>query len=202
VGYELSPLLWRKVRRGLSAGRVQSVAVRLVVEREREIEAFKPEEYWSINAEFEGSGKPLFWAKLFKYNGEKTDVRNAETAETVLADIRGSSFILAKIERKTKKRMPSPPFITSTLQQEAARKLRFTAKKTMSVAQQLYEGTELGEEGAVGLITYMRTDSLRVAAEAQQAARDFIRRPTGRSISLKNRRSTKARNRPRKPMKR
>ena len=174
VGYELSPLLWRKVRRGLSAGRVQSVAVRLVVEREREIEAFKPEEYWSINAEFEGSSKPLFWAKLFKYNGEKIDIKNSETAQAVLGDIKDGTFILAKIERKTRKRMPSPPFITSTLQQEASRKLRFTAKKTMSVAQQLYEGIELGEEGAAGLITYMRTDSLRVAAEAQQAARDFI----------------------------
>jgi DNA topoisomerase-1 len=174
VGYELSPLLWRKVRRGLSAGRVQSVAVRLVVDREREIEAFKSEEYWSINAEFEGSHKPLFWAKLFKYNGEKTDIKNAETAQAAVGDIKDGRFILAKIERKTRKRMPSPPFITSTLQQEAARKLRFTAKKTMSVAQQLYEGIELGEEGAAGLITYMRTDSLRVAAEAQQAARDFI----------------------------
>ncbi len=180
VGYELSPLLWRKVRRGLSAGRVQSVAVRLVVDREREIEAFKAEEYWSINAEFEGSNKPLFWSKLFKYNGEKTDIRNTETAQTVVEEIKGSRFILAKIERKTRKRMPSPPFITSTLQQEAARKLRFTAKKTMSVAQQLYEGIELGEEGAAGLITYMRTDSLRVAAEAQHAARDFIRTTYGK----------------------
>jgi DNA topoisomerase-1 len=175
VGYELSPLLWRKVRRGLSAGRVQSVAVRLVVDREREIEAFKPEEYWSINAEFEGSVKPPFWAKLSKYNGEKADIKNSVSADSVLEDIRGSRFVLAKIDRKMRRRMPSPPFITSTLQQEAARKLRFTAKKTMAVAQQLYEGVELGEEGAVGLITYMRTDSHRVAAEAQQAARDFIR---------------------------
>jgi DNA topoisomerase-1 len=175
VGYELSPLLWRKVRRGLSAGRVQSVAVRLVVDREREIEAFKSEEYWSINAEFEGSSKPAFWAKLFKYNNEKADIRNSASADSVLEDVKGSRFVLARIDRKMRRRMPSPPFITSTLQQEAARKLRFTAKKTMAVAQQLYEGVELGEEGAVGLVTYMRTDSHRVAAEAQQAARDFIR---------------------------
>ncbi len=182
VGYELSPLLWRKVRRGLSAGRVQSVAVMLVVEREREIEAFKPDEYWSINAEFEGSSKPRFWAKLFRYGGEKADIKNAASADAVLGDVRGGRFILARIERKIRKRMPSPPFITSTLQQEAARKLRFTAKKTMAVAQQLYEGIELGEEGAVGLITYMRTDSLRVAAEAQQAARDFIQNTYGKDF--------------------
>src|SRR5512135_656362 len=182
VGYELSPLLWRKVRRGLSAGRVQSVAVRLVVEREREIEAFKSEEYWSINAEFEGSSKPLFWAKLFKYNGEKTDIRSAEKAQAAVEDIKGSRFVLSRIERKTRKRMPSPPFITSTLQQEAARKLRFTAKKTMTVAQQLYEGIELGDEGAVGLITYMRTDSFRLSAEAQKAAVDFIKTAFGKKF--------------------
>jgi DNA topoisomerase-1 len=174
VGYELSPLLWRKVRRGLSAGRVQSVAVRLVVEREREVEAFRQEEYWSVNAEFEGSRKPLFWAKLFKFSDQKVDIKNAEEAEAVLEDLKDSKYLLTKIDRKKRRRMPSPPFITSTLQQEASRKLRFTAKKTMAVAQQLYEGIELGEEGSVGLITYMRTDSNRVAAEAQQAAREFI----------------------------
>lgn len=174
VGYELSPLLWRKVRRGLSAGRVQSVAVRLVVDREREIEAFKQEEYWSVNAEFEGSNKPAFWAKLFRYKGSKIEIKDADTANAAVEDIRDSRFILANIERKKRKRMPSPPFITSTLQQEAARKLRFTAKKTMMFAQQLYEGVELGEEGAVGLITYMRTDSLKVSSEAQKAARDYI----------------------------
>ncbi|MBI5640197.1 MAG: type I DNA topoisomerase, partial [Nitrospirae bacterium] len=180
AGYELSPLLWRKVRRGLSAGRVQSVAVRLVVEREREIEAFKQEEYWSINTEFEGSIKPSFWARLFKYKGEKADIRDAESAQAVVDEIKGGEFILAKIERKQRKRQPSPPFITSTLQQEAARKLRFTAKRTMMVAQQLYEGIELGEEGAVGLITYMRTDSLKVAAEAQQAAKEYIEKTYGK----------------------
>ncbi|MDH4231644.1 MAG: type I DNA topoisomerase [Nitrospirota bacterium] len=174
VGYELSPLLWRKVRRGLSAGRVQSVAVRLVVEREREVEAFKQEEYWSVNAEFEGTKKPQFWAKLFKFNNQKVDIKNALEANGVLEDLKDSKYLLTKIDRKKRRRMPSPPFITSTLQQEASRKLRFTAKKTMTVAQQLYEGIELGEEGSVGLITYMRTDSNRIAAEAQQAAREFI----------------------------
>jgi DNA topoisomerase I len=180
VGYELSPLLWRKVRRGLSAGRVQSVAVRLVVEREREVEAFKQEEYWSINAEFEGSKKPQFWAKLFKYNDEKIDIKDADGAKAVLEHLKGSSYSLSKIDRKKRRRMPSPPFITSTLQQEASRKLRFTAKKAMMVAQQLYEGIELGEEGSVGLITYMRTDSNRIAAEAQQAAREFIEKTYGK----------------------
>ncbi len=182
AGYELSPLLWRKVRRGLSAGRVQSVAVRLVVDREREIGAFKQEEYWSINSEFEGSSKPSFWAKLFKYNGEKVDIRNAESAGEAVESIRDSLFILSKIDRKKRKRAPYPPFITSTLQQEASRKLRFTAKKTMMVAQQLYEGVELGEEGAVGLITYMRTDSFRISAEAQKAAIDFISTAFGKEF--------------------
>ncbi len=180
VGYELSPLLWRKVKRGLSAGRVQSVAVRLVVERERAIEAFKQEEYWSINAEFEGSSKPSFWSKLSRYAGDKVDIKDSTSAETAAGIIRQGRFVLSKIERKTRKRMPSPPFITSTMQQEAARKLRFTAKKTMTIAQQLYEGIELGDEGSVGLITYMRTDSTRVAAEAQQVARDFIEKSYGR----------------------
>lgn len=180
AGYELSPLLWRKVRRGLSAGRVQSVAVRLIVDREREIEAFKQEEYWSINAEFEGSSRPQFWAKLFKYKGQKIDIKDSESANAAAGDIKDSRFILAEIECKKRKRMPSPPFITSTLQQESSRKLRFTAKKTMSIAQQLYEGIELGEEGSVGLITYMRTDSLRIAAEAQNSARDFIEKTYGK----------------------
>lgn len=180
VGYELSPLLWRKVRRGLSAGRVQSVAVRLVVDKEREIEAFKQEEYWSINAEFEGSQKPAFWSRLFKFKGDKIDIKNADAAEAAVKDIKGSRYVLSKIERKKRKRMPFPPFITSTLQQEASRKLRFTAKKTMTIAQQLYEGVELGEEGSVGLITYMRTDSFRVAEEAQKAARIFIEHSFGK----------------------
>jgi DNA topoisomerase-1 len=192
VGYGLSPLLWRKVRRGLSAGRVQSVTVKLVVDREREIESFKSEEYWSINSEFEGSKPPKFWARLYKID-QKSEARsqksetnnrflipNEETANRIVDDLKDKGFVLNKIDRKLRKRMPYPPFITSAIQQEAARKLRFTAKKTMAIAQQLYEGIELGQEGAVGLITYMRTDSHRVAAEAQEWARKLIERVYGR----------------------
>lgn len=184
VGYGLSPLLWKKVRRGLSAGRVQSVAVRLIVDRERDIEAFQPEEYWSINAEFEGSKPPVFWAKLFRINQgaepeKKLHIPGGDTANRIVADLQNAEFVLDKIDRKQRKRMPYPPFITSTLQQEAARKLRFPAKKTMMVAQQLYEGVELGGEGSVGLITYMRTDSHRVASEAQSWARNLIREKFG-----------------------
>jgi len=190
VGYKLSPLLWKKVRRGLSAGRVQSVAVRLIVDREREIEAFTAEEYWSITGEFEGSNPPPFFAKLAKINtarddqqtpaGSKFLITDEQTAQNVVSDLENKEFVLKKIERKKKKRSPYPPFITSTLQQEAARKLRFPAKKTMSVAQQLYEGIELGDEGAVGLITYMRTDSHRTAPEAQAWARIFIEQTYGK----------------------
>lgn len=186
VGYNLSPLLWRKVRRGLSAGRVQSVTVRLIVDREREIESFRQEEYWSITAEFEGSAPPVFRARLSKIDRGDAEtfteagkeprflISDEATAHKVAENLGDQEFILKTIERKQRKRMPHPPFITSTLQQEAARKLRFTAKRTMIVAQQLYEGVELGEEGSVGLITYMRTDSHRVASEAQKWARDLI----------------------------
>ncbi len=187
VGYNLSPFLWRKVRRGLSAGRVQSVAVRLVVEREREIEAFIKEEYWTIEALLlspENQGSP-FISRLFKYQdslvvdrdsaeGNKFLITNSEKAAEVIADIEGKEYFLAKIDKKLKKRSPAPPFITSTIQQEAARRLRFPAKKTMMIAQQLYEGIELGSEGSVGLISYMRTDSFRTAPEAQEWARRFI----------------------------
>jgi len=180
VGYGLSPLLWKKISRGLSAGRVQSVAVRLIVEREREISAFNSEEYWSINAEFEGSKPPAFWAKLSRIQQkaesqqQKFLIQNGQEADRIVAGLKEQGFTLGRIERKHRKRMPYPPFITSTLQQEAARKLRFTAKKTMMFAQQLYEGVELGAEGSVGLITYMRTDSPRIATEAQQWARQSI----------------------------
>ena len=185
VGYGLSPLLWRKVRKGLSAGRVQSVAVKLIVDREREIEIFKSEEYWSISAEFEGSKSPRLWARLYKIGQQSTTdnkflIPNGEIANKIVDDLRDKEFVLSKIERKQRKRMPHPPFITSTLQQEAARKLRFPAKKTMVIAQQLYEGIELGEEGAVGLITYMRTDSHRVAREAQDWARNLIEKVYGK----------------------
>lgn len=185
VGYGLSPLLWKKVRRGLSAGRVQSVAVKLIVDREREIEEFRKEEYWNINLDLEGSAPPQFRARLYKYRGlpvinreaqgkEKFLIRNSEDSEKIKKEIEEQALSLAKIEKKERRRTPYPPFTTSTLQQEAARKLRFTAKKTMMLAQQLYEGIEIGEKGAVGLITYMRTDSVRVAPEAQQWARDYI----------------------------
>jgi DNA topoisomerase I len=190
VGYGLSPLLWKKVRRGLSAGRVQSVAVKLVVDREREIDEFKPEEYWSIGAEFEGSRLPKFLTKLSKINRGTADtdrspdtkflIANHEAADAIIADLKDRQFVLDKIDRKQRKRMPYPPFITSTLQQEAVRKLRFSAKKTMMVAQQLYEGIELGEEGSVGLITYMRTDSHRVAPEAQEWARRLVETKYGK----------------------
>jgi len=198
VGYKLSPLLWKKVRRGLSAGRVQSVAVKLIVDREREIEAFKSEEYWSIETELEGSRPPSFWARLHKISqetgggrqeegrGNKFLVPNEERAHTIVEDIKGKEFVLRKIERRDRKKKPSPPFITSTLQQEAARKLRFPAKKTMIIAQQLYEGIELAEEGATGLITYMRTDSFRVAHEAQVWAREFIEKGFGRDYLPEN----------------
>ncbi|MDA8155368.1 MAG: type I DNA topoisomerase [Actinomycetota bacterium] len=187
VGYELSPLLWRKVRRGLSAGRVQSVAVRLVVEREKEIEAFKKEEYWSVEAMLEGSQKPAFEARLFELDGkpvierggasgqDKFLLRNGEDARRAVEALSGARFILSSIEKKARRRSPSAPFITSSLQQEAAQRLGFTAKKTMMLAQGLYEGVELGGEGPVGLITYMRTDSVNIAAEAQQWAREVIK---------------------------
>jgi DNA topoisomerase-1 len=188
VGYGLSPLLWRKVRRGLSAGRVQSVAVKLVVDREREIEAFKSEEYWSVSAEFEGSRSPTFWARLQKIGQQSTTdnkflLPNGETANKIVGDLRDKEFVLSRIERKQRKKMSHPPFITSTLQQEAARKFRFPAKKTMAIAQQLYEGVELGGEGAAGLITYMRTDSYRVAREAQEWARELIEKVYGKEYT-------------------
>lgn len=180
VGYKLSPLLWRKVRRGLSAGRVQSVALRLIVDREQEIGAFQPEEYWSITATLEGNEPIQFDAKLTAIAGKKAEIKNAGEAEQILQAIKDRQFIVRKIEKKQRKRSPAPPFTTSTLQQEAARKLRFTAKKTMLVAQQLYEGIELGDEGSVGLITYMRTDSVRVSEEARQEARALIRGEFGK----------------------
>jgi DNA topoisomerase-1 len=175
MGYQLSPLLWEKVRRGLSAGRVQSVAVRLVCEREREINEFKQEEFWSITAGLEAGAPPPFEAKLARLDGKKAALPDQAAAEAALRAIEGKPFLVASVERKEKRRNPVPPFITSTLQQEAARKLGFTAKKTMMLAQRLYEGVEIGSEGSVGLITYMRTDSFRIAKEAQDEARDAIR---------------------------
>lgn len=175
VGYKISPLLWDRVRRGLSAGRVQSVAVRLICDREKEIQAFVPEEYWNLSALLEGKNPPPFEAKLFKADGKKAKVSSQEQADQLVAYFNQNPFSVAKVEKKETKRSPLPPFTTSKLQQEASRWLSFSAKKTMSVAQKLYEGIELGSEGPVGLITYMRTDSVRIAAEALQEAREFIK---------------------------
>jgi DNA topoisomerase-1 len=178
VGYKISPLLWEKVRRGISAGRVQSVALRLVVDRERDIRAFVPTEYWTITAQcarVDGAG-PEFPVRLLRVGGEKAQIRSQATADALRAELEGlrGAFRVSALTKKQKRRNPVPPFTTSKLQQEAARKLRFPARKTMQIAQQLYEGIELGEGEAVGLITYMRTDSTRVAPEAQTEVRDYI----------------------------
>ncbi|MBN1380838.1 MAG: type I DNA topoisomerase [Deltaproteobacteria bacterium] len=175
VGYQISPILWEKVKRGLSAGRVQSVAVRMICDRENQIRKFIPEEYWNITAKLEGKNPPPFEAKLIIKQGKKLKVQNQEQAQAILEILKTSPFKVEDVEKKETKRSPSPPFTTSKLQQEASRQLRFPAKKTMRVAQQLYEGVELGDEGSVGLITYMRTDSVRTAAEALNEVRNFIR---------------------------
>jgi DNA topoisomerase-1 len=179
VGYQGSQLLWTKVRRGLSMGRVQSVAVRLMCEREQEREAFRSEEYWSITALLAATNPPPFEAKLHSIDGEEASIATAEEAQKVVTAINGKPFSVTSIERKEKKRNPVAPFITSRLQQEAARKLHFTPKKTMTLAQQLYEGVEIGAEGATGLITYMRTDSPRISQEATADARQVIQERFG-----------------------
>jgi DNA topoisomerase I len=180
VGYKISPLLWEKVRRGLSAGRVQSVALRILVEREREIKAFKPEEYWSLTATLSGSEPPPFEAKLSRIGSDKADLKDGDTTHRIVEAVRQGRWLVESVEAKEKKRTPPPPFSTSKLQQEAARKLSFTVKKTMMVAQHLYEGRDLGEAGTVGLITYMRTDSTRVAPEALAEVRSYIERVHGK----------------------
>jgi DNA topoisomerase-1 len=180
VGYNLSPLLWRKVRGRLSAGRVQSVALRLVVEREREIQAFVPEEYWSIAAELlpEG-GKDTFIARLVRIDDQEPVLGNEEEVRPILEDMERADYAISKIKRGERKRNPSPPYTTSTLQQEASRRLGYTAKRTMALAQQLYEGIDIGEGGAVGLITYMRTDSTNVSELAQKETRQFVEQRYG-----------------------
>ncbi|GAB4263401.1 MAG: type I DNA topoisomerase [Deferrisomatales bacterium] len=178
VGYQISPILWEKVRRGLSAGRVQSVALRLVVEREREIAAFVPEEYWTLDAQLEGSAPPPFTARLRRAHGKPVRIATGEQAEAIRAEVAGETFRLGRVEKKEKKRAPAPPFITSTLQREAFRKFRFSAKKTMMIAQRLYEGVDV-EGRPTGLITYMRTDSTRLSADAVQACREYIGRTYG-----------------------
>jgi len=178
VGYKISPLLWQKVRRGLSAGRVQSVALRMIADREREIESFVPQEYWSIDAELKKmKAKGSFIASLLGFmDGKKIEIQSESEAEGIIGELKGASYIVAQVRKKEVARQPAPPFITSTLQQEGWRKLRFSAKRTMAIAQQLYEGLPIGQEGSVGLITYMRTDSVRVATSALEETRAYVKK--------------------------
>ena len=175
VGYQISPLLWRKIRKGLSAGRVQSVATRIICEREREIQNFVPEEYWSLVGNFHKENHTqIFEANFYGLNGRKLELKNKQQVDEIINALKGADFIVQEVKKGTKKRNPSPPFTTSTLQQEASRKLGFTAQKTMMLAQQLYEGIDIEGEGSVGLITYIRTDSTRVSPSAQNEALDYI----------------------------
>jgi DNA topoisomerase I len=179
VGYQVSPLLWDKVRRGLSAGRVQTVALRLIVEREREIKAFEKKEYWTIDAHLAGPKSPAFDARFVGKGEEKVEVNNAEDAEKIRAALEKADWRVRTVDRKERRRNATPPFTTSKLQQDSSRKLRFSVKRTMMIAQRLYEGVELGEEGSVGLITYMRTDSTRVSSEALTEVREYIKSQYG-----------------------
>ena len=173
VGYNISPILWKKVKKGLSAGRVQSVALRMIIDRENEINAFVPEEYWSISGQFE-KDDTTFEAEFFGDSKKKVKLTDKQQVDAILSQLSGDTFDIANVVKKERKRNPALPFTTSSLQQEAARKLNFRAKKTMMLAQQLYEGINLGKEGQVGLITYMRTDSTRIADSAKEEARSFI----------------------------
>ena len=179
VGYQLSPLLWKKVRRGLSAGRVQSVATRLVVDRENEIRAFVPREYWSLDVHLARVGKPGSFVAHYWGEDKKRELENEEQTQAVIDDITGKEFTVTNVKKAEKKRSAAPPFTTSTLQQEASRKLGLTPKRTMAIAQQLYEGVDVAGEGTLGLITYMRTDSLRLSDEAMAAAAGFIKNRYG-----------------------
>jgi DNA topoisomerase-1 len=179
VGYQVSPLLWDKVRRGLSAGRVQTVALRLIVEREREIKAFEKKEYWTIDAHLAASKPPAFDARFLGKGEEKIEVTNGEDAEKIRAALEHADWLVRSVDKKERRRNAAPPFTTSKLQQDSSRKLRFSVKRTMMIAQRLYEGVELGEEGLVGLITYMRTDSTRVAPEAIQEVREYVGKEYG-----------------------
>ncbi|MFP4397906.1 MAG: type I DNA topoisomerase, partial [Desulfonatronovibrio sp.] len=174
VGYKISPLLWSKVKRGISAGRVQSVALRMIVERERERQAFNPEEYWVFKALLSNAAKQDFESQLWKIDNKKAHVGSEKEARALEATLKKSSFTVKEVEEKERKRDPKPPFITSTLQQEASSRMGFTAKRTMSVAQRLYEGVELGDKGTTALITYMRTDSVRVSKDSQASAKKWI----------------------------
>lgn len=182
VGYQISPLLWKRVKRGLSAGRVQSVAVKMICDREREIQAFEPQEYWSLTAHLTGAEPPPFEAKFFQYKGEKTDLKNEKQTLAIVSEIEGLPFEVSNITRKRTRKNAPPPFTTSLLQQEAFRRLRYSAKKTMSVAQSLYEGVDLGSRGLVGLITYMRTDSFSLSTDAIDQARTYIEKKYGKDF--------------------
>jgi DNA topoisomerase-1 len=180
VGYQLSPLLWKKVRRGLSAGRVQSVATRLVVDRENEIRAFVPKEYWSLDVTLDMLGKPGSFVARYYGDSKKRELDSENKVDRIVSDITGKEFTVTNVKRSDKKRSAAPPFTTSTLQQEASRKLNMTPKRTMAIAQQLYEGVDVAGEGTLGLITYMRTDSLRLSNEAMDAAASFIKSRYGK----------------------
>lgn len=190
VGYNISPLLWKKVKKGLSAGRVQSVALRLIIDREKEIKEFKPEEYWTIQGEFL-KGNETFEASFYGVDGKKLELKTEEDVQQVLARMKGNGFTVQTVTKKERKRNPVPPFTTSSLQQEAARKLNFRTKKTMMLAQQLYEGIDLGSEGTVGLITYMRTDSTRISETAQQEVVAYIEATFGKEYVSQEKRKEK-----------
>ncbi|MED1749435.1 MULTISPECIES: type I DNA topoisomerase [Bacillus] len=190
VGYKISPILWKKVKKGLSAGRVQSVALRLIIDRENEINEFKPEEYWTIDGTFL-KGKETFEASFFGVSGKKHPLKTKEDVKEILSKLKGSKFSVEKVTKKERKRNPAVPFTTSTLQQEAARKLNFRAKKTMMIAQQLYEGIDLGKEGTVGLITYMRTDSTRISNTAIEEVSAFIDQTYGKNFLNTTKRTAK-----------
>ncbi|MBP2077645.1 type I DNA topoisomerase [Oceanobacillus polygoni] len=181
VGYNISPLLWKKVKKGLSAGRVQSVALKMILDREKEIESFVPEEYWSIDASFQ-KDQEMFEGSFYGINGKKTELKSEDDVKEVKAKLKGNSFDITKVNKRERKKNPAQPFITSSLQQEAARKLNFRAKKTMMIAQQLYEGIDLGRKagGITGLITYMRTDSTRISETAKQEAKGYIEENFGK----------------------
>ena len=194
VGYKLSPFLWKKVRRGLSAGRVQSVAVRIIVDREEEIRKFKPQEYWSVDAKLLGkASRKAFAAKLYGKD-KKISIKTKEEADAILKELEGCDYVVENVKKSVRKKSPAPPFTTSTLQQEASRRLGFQARRTMKAAQELYEGVEVGDMGAVGLITYMRTDSLRISDEAAQQAAGFIEQRYGKNYLPPKRRVYKSRN--------
>ena len=180
VGYKLSPLLWRKVRKGLSAGRVQSVTVKIICDREKEVQSFVSEEYWTVGLKLRKDKLPLFEAELSTVDGKKLEVHNKDAADQLVADLEKQAFSVQEVKKRQRQRKAAAPFTTSSMQQDAARKLGFTSRKTMMLAQQLYEGIDLGRKGPVGLITYMRTDSTRISELAQQEARGFVEQKYGK----------------------